>query len=240
MRGRPALVLPLLLATAAQAGLTAAELDRVVVAPPPGARLQLDLGRPAVLVFADVDCDTLCDAIVAQTAATLEDSGLAPGEDYTLVLVSLDPFDDAQSAADFVAAQIPPALLPATLLLRPDAPELQRITEALGYGYAFDAEADRFAHPAARFVLAADGRLSQVIPAFAATAAEMRAAIVGARPATGVIERLALLCYGFDPVTGRYSLAIGRVLTGGGVLTALLLGGGLALAFWREKRGTGT
>ncbi len=221
--------------TAAEAGLTSAELDRVSVDPPPDARLDLGLGRPAVLVFADVTCGELCDSILAQTAATLSDTGLVGGADYSLVVVSLDPNDTGAAAAAFVTAQTDPTQ-PA-ILLQPDDAELERMTAALGYGYAYDAEADRFAHPAVRFILGRDGALSQVIPAFRATPEEMRAAILDtAAPAAGVIQRLVLLCYGLDPVTGRYSLAIGRVLTALSLATALIVGAAIGTALWRERR----
>ena len=224
-----------LAATPAAAGLSSAELDRVAVDPPSGARLDLGLGRPAVLVFADVTCGELCDAILAQTAATLDETGLTAGEDYALVVVSLDPEDSEADAAEFVAAQAGGP--EKAVLLQPDAAELARMTSALGYGYAYDAEADRFAHPAARFILDRDGTLSQVIPAFRATPDEMRAAIRGAAaPPAGALQRLVLLCYGLDPVTGRYSLAIGRVLTALSLTTAAVVGGAIGIALWRERR----
>ncbi len=224
-----------LVSTPAAAGLTSAELDGVSVEPPAGAKLDFDLGRPAVLVFADVTCGELCDAIVAQTAATLDETGLAAGVDYVLVVVSLDPDDTDEAAAAFVAAQTAPTQQ--AILLRPDAAELAEMASSLGYGYAYDAEADRFAHPAVRFILGRDGTLSQVVPAFRATPDEMRSAILGAAaPPAGVIQRLVLLCYGLDPVTGRYSLAIGRVLTALSLATAAILGAAIATALWRERR----
>jgi len=231
------LIILLMLSSPARAGLTQAEIDQVAVDLPAGAALPLGLDLPAVLLFADFDCQKLCDAMLGQTAELLGETGLVAGEDYRLVIVGLDPRDSAEDAKDYVERQASPEMLPAITLLQPDEERLAQMTEALGYGYVFDEEFDAFAHPAAPYVLAADGSVSGVLPAFAASAAKLRETIIGARLGTGATAtRLILLCYGFDPVTGRYSLAIWRVLTVLSLFTLALLAGALATAFWRERR----
>lgn len=228
-----------LLCGPAQAGLSRAELDRVGVDLPANAALPLGLERPAVLVFADFDCGHLCDAVLAQTADLLSETGLVAGRDYDLVVVGLDPRDTAAMGRDFVARQTPADMRGAVTLLRPDAARLKQMTGALGYGYVFDAELGQFAHPAARYVLARDGTVSAVLPAFGASGDGLRTAILGARFGTGsAATRLILLCYGFDPVTGRYSLAIWRVLSVLGAITVLVIGAGLGIALARERRRT--
>src|SRR5260370_24852131 len=98
----------------AQAGITQAVLDDVAVEPGPNATLPLGLrfldenaqprtlgdvlaGKPAILVFADYTCRTLCGPILTFVAAGLERSGLAAGADYGLVVIGLAPKDDSTS-----------------------------------------------------------------------------------------------------------------------------------------------
>jgi protein SCO1/2 len=50
-----------------------------------------------------------------------------------------------------------------------------------------------------------------------------------------VVDQLVLLCCGYDPSTGRYSLLIGKVMRWLGVGFALLLGVFLA-SRWRRSR----
>ena len=221
----------------AYAALTQAELDSVGVNLPEGAALPLDPGVPAVLIFADFDCPHICDAALAQTADQLAETGLVAGQDYRLAVVGMDPRDSAATAEEFISRQTPAHLRAAITLLQPGDEELAEMTRALGYGYVFDPELGRFAHPAARYVLAADGAVSAVIPAFDASPDALRTALLGARFGTGAAATsLILLCYGFDPVTGRYSLAIWRVLTAACLVTVLMLGGALAVAFRRERK----
>ncbi len=112
------------------------------------------------------------------------------------------------------------------------------MTEALGYRFVFDRQADRFAHPAVRYVLAADGRLSRVLPAFGSDAATLRTAIeeAGEGGRATVFQQIATLCYGYDAVTGRYTLVIERLMMVLAALTALGLGGAIMVALRRERR----
>jgi protein SCO1/2 len=102
-------------ASRAEIGLAPAVLNGVSVEARPNARLPLSLqfrddsgssltlgealsGRPAVLIFADYTCRTLCGPILEFATAGLERSGLEPGVDYRLVVVGIDPKDGPAEA----------------------------------------------------------------------------------------------------------------------------------------------
>lgn len=237
-----ALVLATLSASAAEAELTRAELDRVAADPAPGARLDLETGLPTVLLFADFTCGHLCDAILAQTAAELGDLELTAGRDYALAVVGIDPRDGPAAAEAFVAAQTPDAIRPGVRLIQPDAARLKTMTAALGYQVVYDPATDRFAHPAVRYVLTSGGAVTQVVPAFASDAAALGEALAAARAGgtqRGVLARLALFCYGYDAETGRFDLAIERILMIASLVTALIMALAIGTAIWRERRRTG-
>jgi len=92
----------------ALAALTSGVLDGISVDARPNMQLPLSLGfigddgtprtlgdalgrRPAVLIFVDYTCRTLCGPILEFAAAGLERSGLKPGVDYHLLVIGLDP-----------------------------------------------------------------------------------------------------------------------------------------------------
>ena len=249
MRRAGLLLLALVLAAPARADLTQMELEAVGAragagaAVPPGLGLG-DGGPPTVLVFADFECPDICDPLVAQTAAALEATGLAPGADYRLAVVGLDPRDGEAERTRFLDGAVGAGPLSAALLTpRLEPPDLARLTDALGFRYAFDATRDRFAHPVLAYVLTPEGQVSRVFPSLQADARAMRRALVEAgRGAVGGLgERLVLLtCYGFDPVTGRYTLAIERALSALSLLFAAVVAGAIALALVRERRRGGT
>ncbi len=221
--------------------LTRAELEPVAAAPAPGARLPDGLrlisgDRPAVLVFADLDCTDLCDALVAQIAEALAATGLSPAQDYQFLAVSLDPSDDAASARRLVEASVPdPALRPAVLRL--DAAETARVAEALGFRAVYDAERDAFAHPAAVYVLTAAGAVARVFPGLMPAPEDLRRALAEADGSGAtLLQRVALTCYAFDAETGRYTLRIERALTLSSLAAALILAAGIGVALRRERR----
>jgi protein SCO1/2 len=210
----------------AQAGLTQAVLDDVTAEPRSDAALPLGLrfsdengqprtlgdvlaGKPAILVFADYTCRTLCGPILTFVAAGLERSGLAAGADYGLVVIGIDPKDDLAAARAAKVARVGAGtpLAAATVMLTGEEAAIRGTTAALGYRSAYDAEHDQFAHPAAAFAVNSAGRVTRVLSGLTLDGAELRMALVEAGEGRigSLGDRLRLLCYGFDPVRGVYT-----------------------------------
>ncbi len=242
----------LLLPAPALARLSAAELGRVAVSPGPGARVPLDLpvtdtagdratslgamldGRPALLLPVDYTCGNVCDPMIGLSADALAATGLAAG-DRRLVLVGLDPKDDAATARARIA-EIWGGRAADPIVLIAGPVQVTRLTEALGYRYAYDAASDSFAHPAAALLLTGDGRLARVLSPLAVNGKDLRLALTEAgegRIGT-LADHLVLLCYGYDAAKGVYTPLVGRILTAGGVLTVLGIGG-LIIALVRVR-----
>ncbi|MCJ2072989.1 electron transporter [Methylobacterium sp. J-030] len=229
----------------AHARLVQADLARVAVAPPPGARVPLDLaatdartgqavtlgtvtaGRPVLLLPVDYTCSNVCDPMVSMSADALAATDLAP-DAYALVLVGIDPRDDAAAARRMLAETLggrTAAVQPQALIVTDAA--LGRLTSSLGYTAVYDAGTDSFAHPAAAVLLAGDGRVARVLSPLALTGRDLRLALTeaGEGRVGGLADRLALLCYGYDAARGLYTPLIQRILTVAGIATVLAIGG---------------
>jgi protein SCO1 len=196
-------------------------------------------GRPAVLVFADYTCRTLCGPILEFTVNGLEHSGLKPGTDYRLVVVGLDPKDGPAQARTMRAAHLDgsPLADAATMLVGNDA-AVRIITQAAGYHYAYDAEHDQFAHPAAAYVISPEGRIARVLSGIGLNGSDLRLALVDAgegRIGT-FIDHVRLLCYGFDAAQGIYTSMIERWLMIVAVATVVVIAGWLAILVWHARR----
>ncbi len=126
----------------------------------------------------------------------------------------------------------------ATSVLRGDADVLDRLTASVGYNYRFDTDADQFAHPAGVIVLRGNGEVSHALSSLALNRDDLRLALLeaGDGRSHGLLQRVALMCYGFDPVHGVYSLRVLRLLKLGGVLTVLMLAAGIFLFERRAAR----
>ena len=230
-----------------RAAVTERDLAKIGVIPPPGATLPLDLplqgedgatkplqfwlgAKASVLVLADYTCETLCGPVISIVSDVLARSGLRAGSDFRLIVIGLDPKDTAADAANMKQAQIGDAgtdVALASYFLRGNAEAIGTLTEALGFKSVYDRDRDQFAHPAAAFVVAPDGRIARVLPGLALEPASVRLALVDAGKGTvgTFTDHIRLLCYGYDPASGTYTVAIGRLLaaSGGATIAALVL-----------------
>jgi protein SCO1/2 len=236
----------------AMAGLPRAVLDTVGVRLPAGAKLDprivmpnaqgltrsvgamLD-GKPGFLNFVDYTCNTLCGTDLMLLADAVQRAGLSQGTFHILV-VGIDPKDSATEAIKMENAEIPPALRPSTIFLLPDAATVARATGELGFHYAYDRDADQFAHPAIVYALAPDGSVRALLSPLSLTGGDLRQALtVPVAAPVSLYGRLHALCYGYDPTTGLYSLRIVNILRLGGMLTLVLMAGGIGLLAWRRR-----
>ena len=239
------MIIALGLATApARARLVQADLARVALAPPAGARAPLDLaatdagtgqvvtlgsviaGRTVLLLPVDYTCGNVCDPMVSMSVDALAATGLTP-DDYALVLIGIDPRDDAAAARRMLADTLgdrAAAVRPRALIVSDTA--LSRITTALGYTAIYDAGTDSFAHPAAALLLAGDGRVARVLSPLALTGRDLRLTLTEAGNGRigSLADRLTLLCYGYDAARGVYTPLIQRILTVAGIVTILAIG----------------
>jgi len=246
---RLALITALLLCGGpAMANVSRAILDSVYVDPPRGAALPLGLDfrddhnrtlslakaldrRPAVLVFADYTCRTLCGPILDFTTTALQKSGLNPGSDYELVVIGLDPKDGLAAARAMRASHLDGGgpIAQSAAFLTGTTQTVSAATSALGYHFVYDPQADQFAHPAAVFVLTADGKVTRMLSGLGLTGQDIRLALVEAgQGRIGTLaDRFRLLCYCYDPVLGIYTARINVLLDIGCALTVLLMGTGI-------------
>jgi protein SCO1 len=196
-------------------------------------------GRPALLVFADYTCHTLCGPILTFAAAGLEQTGLRAGKDYRLLIIGLDPKDGLDDARTMKASRIGSDVAAATIALTGDEPSIRVATEAVGYHYIYDAANDQFAHPAAAFVLDPAGRLVRALSALGLDGGDLRLALIDAGHGRigSLGDHLRLLCYGFDPVRGIYTTSILSILTTAAGGTLVCLAGAILWMSAVRKRG---
>lgn len=212
----------------------------------PGVRVPLDLplsdaqgnpttlrkigaGRPILLVPVLYNCANFCGVTLIGVSNAAEGQSLRPGEDFVMLAFGIDPAETpVDAAADFArlrearGGKAPPFQ---AALVGPPA-SVRGITGALGYRYAFDPRLGQYAHVGASAMLTADGRLVRWIYGITPDPGVIETAVADAkagRTGGGLVDRLILLCYHFDPQTGRYMLAIERTVRIAGVATVLLL-----------------
>lgn len=196
-------------------------------------------GRPVILDIGYYKCALLCGVVRADLLAALEASGLAGGHDYALLSVSIDPAEtprDAAAAKLADLARAPSASAADWHYLTGPARGVAAVTSVVGFHARYDADLKQFLHPTGLVLLTKAGIVSGYLLGVGYSGGDLRAAVL--RAGKGGIAQAALpillLCFHFDSTTGRYTLAIEKVLRLMGIVTVLTLGGFL-LALHRHR-----
>ena len=195
-------------------------------------------GKPLLLALGYYRCPNLCDVVLNGMAHTLEGLDLQPGRDFEVAFVSIDPAEtpaDARHTQGMLARMHPKARVPRWHFLSGDPASIGALAKAVGFRYFYDEKLHQYAHAAGLVAITPDGKVAQYFFGVSWPPASLRLALVHASQGElgSVIDRLVLLCCGYDPTTGRYSLAIGRTMQVLGVAFVLALVGWLA---WLKAR----
>jgi protein SCO1/2 len=197
--------------------------------------------RPVVMVFAYYDCPMLCTLVINGLSSALNVLSLSPGKDFEIVTVSFDSRDTPASAAAKKAAYLDrykrAGAAEGWHFLTGDQPSIDRLTKAAGFRYVWDKDTRQFAHPTGVIVLTPDGRLARYLFGIEYGPRDLRFAIVEASAGKigSPVDSLLLYCYHYDPMTGRYGLAIMRAVRLAGAATVLTLGAFIFVMVRREK-----
>jgi len=182
--------------------------------------------RPVVLVFDYLHCPNLCGLVRTDLAQALRNVPLAAGRDYDVVAVSIDP---AETSADASAAKTHDATTNAGVaewhFLTGQESEIRRLADAVGFRFKRDAAIGQFAHPSGIIIAGSDGKISRYLLGIDFKPRDLRLALTDSPNTTipSPANALLLLCYHYDPQTGRYSLAVDRALQVGGLMTVFAL-----------------
>jgi protein SCO1 len=198
-------------------------------------------GKPTLLVLGYFACPSLCGVIREDLFSALANTSLRAARDYNLVFLSIDPAErpaDANAAFTRDLALYPTKNADAGWhFMTADRPTIGRIETAVGYHSRFDTSLKQFLHPAGVVVLTPAGQVSSYLLGVGYQAGAVQAALGQARAGTvgQQAPAILLLCFHYDPSTGRYSLAIMKVLRLAGLLTVLTIAG-LLLLLRRQGR----
>jgi protein SCO1 len=189
--------------------------------------------RPVVLDFEYDRCTTLCGVVLDQLAANLRGTSLVPGRDFEVALIDIDPAATPAEASDF--ARQHGTAGPGVQVLTGEEASIRAITDVAGFPYRRDAATGQFAHPAGVIVATPEGKIARYLQGLDWRALDLRLALTEAagEGIAAPAEQLLLFCYCYDPQTGRYDLAIARLLEVIGAATVLALGG----LVWLSARG---
>jgi protein SCO1/2 len=187
-------------------------------------------GKPVVLALAYYECPMLCTLVLNGLTSALKTMSLTAGTEFDVVTVSFDPEEGPALAAakkkNYLDRYRRLGAESGWHFLTGEAESINRLTEAVGFGYRYDPEIDEFAHAAAIMVLTPEGRVSRYFYGVEYPPRDLRLGIVeaGEGKIGTVVDQVLLYCYRYDPATGSYTPVIMNIMRLGGVLTVLGMG----------------
>ena len=100
------------------------------------------------------------------------------------------------------------------------------MAEAAGFSYAYDPVSHQFAHASGMLVATPEGKISRYFFGIEYPPKDVNQALLEAsQHRIGTLaDRLLLLCFHYNPATGRYGVIITRVVQAAGLGTVFLLG----------------
>jgi protein SCO1 len=201
---------------------------------------ELAEGLPTILALGYFRCPNLCGVVRDDLFSALSHANLVAGKDYSLVVLSIDTDETPQDAAQAKRDDLSRYDMPGAEnwhFVTGAAPDVAAVERAVGFRAEFDPQAKQFVHPAGLVFLTPRGVISSYLLGVGYQPADIVTDVAGASRGSiaDAVAPVLLLCFHFDPATGRYSLAIFRVLQLAAGLTAIVVGATLWLAFRGER-----
>ncbi len=197
---------------------------------------------PVVLSLVYYQCPMLCTQVLNGMVDAFKGLPYTPGREFTVVTVSIDPREKpplAQEKKDgYLQSYGRPEAAEGWHFLTGDEASIRKLADAVGFHYLYDEKTGQFAHAAGIMVVTPQGRLSHYLYGIEYSPKDLRFALMDASQGRigSVVDKLVLLCYHYDPSTGKYSLVIANIFRGAGAVTILVLGGCVLYLLRREKR----
>ena len=200
-------------------------------------------GRPVILAFVYYECPMLCNQVLNGLTGSLKGIAFNAGKDFDVVAISFDARENDKpdlaknKKASYIERYGRAGSENGWHFLTGTQGSIDKVTSAAGFSYKWDEKSEQFAHAAGIMIATPDGRLSRYFYGIDYSPKDVKFGLMESNEnkVGNPAERLLLYCYHYDPATGKYGLAILRVMRLGGVLTLV----GMAVmgfVFWRRNK----
>ncbi len=197
--------------------------------------------KPVVLSLGYYNCTSLCPMVFKGMVTTLSALKFTMGKDYEVISISIDPKETpaiaSETKSEYMADYGRPGAEGGWHFLTGDHESIDQLAQIVGFRYAYDAEHQVYAHAAGIIVLTPQGKVSSYFYGLDYSPKDVRLGLVEAskNDIGSVKDQLLLRCFHYDPVTGKYGVAIQFVMRVAGIATVLLLAGLVVLLIRQEK-----
>ncbi|HEV3163035.1 MAG TPA: SCO family protein [Isosphaeraceae bacterium] len=198
--------------------------------------------KPVILTLNYYNCPMLCTIELNGLLRSLRTLTFSAGDQFEIVTLSIDPTETAALAAAKKASYLRrygrPEAASGWHFLTADAASIKAITRAVGFRYLYDSKSGQYAHPAGILILTPQGRVARYFYGLEYPPRDLRLGLLeaSANKIGSPVDKILLLCFHYDPSTGKYSIAIMNILRALAVLTLLSLGTFMFVMLRRDRQ----
>ena len=199
--------------------------------------------RPVILAMVYYECPMLCTQVLNGLVSALGVINFDVGREFDVVAVSINPRETPGLAAQKKQAYVDRYKRPQSTagwhFLTGKEENIKQLAAAVGFRYAFDPAIQQYAHGAGVELLTPKGVISKYFYGIEFSARDIRFGIIEASDEHigTAIDDVLLLCYHYDPSTGKYGAAAIDAIRIGAVATMLGLGTFLFVSLRKERAG---
>jgi protein SCO1/2 len=183
--------------------------------------------RPVILALVYYECPMLCTQVLNGLVSALGVLKFDAGREFDVIAVSINPKESPALAAQKKQAYVERYKRPQTVagwhFLTGKEQSIKQLAAAVGFRYAYDPEIQQYAHGAGIELLTPRGVIAKYFYGIEFSPRDIRFGVIEAseeRVGTAIDEAL-LLCYHYDPATGKYGASVIKAVRIGGVATVL-------------------
>ena len=201
---------------------------------------------PAILALVYYQCPMLCSEELNGLTGALQMVNFVPGKDFNIIVVSIDPSEGTNLAADkkrnYLHRYGHPETADGWHFMTGTQANIDALTKAVGFGYVKipgpDGKLTQFAHASSIQIVTPQGKLAQYYMGVEYSPKDIRLGLVEAsnNHIGSPVDNILTYCYHYDPTTNKHSLIVARVVQMGGAMTVILLGGFMWIMFRRDYR----
>lgn len=199
--------------------------------------------RPVILVMAYYECPMLCTLVLNGLLNTLKEMAFTVGDEFDVVVISIDPQETPSMAADKKDAYL-------TFYNRPNAgdgwhfltggkQQIEQVADAIGFHFIYDQRIDEYAHPSGLVILTPAGKIARYFYGIEFPPDDVRFGLVEASAGKigSPVDQILIMCYHYDPDTGRYSPIITNILRIFGTATIFFIAIPIFVLLYKEHYG---
>ena len=200
-------------------------------------------GRPVVLALVYYECPMLCNEVLNGLTGSLKGISLDAGKDFDVIALSFDARENEKpelaknKKAAYLERYGRTGAEKGWHFLTGTQSSIEAVTKAAGFSFRWDEKSNQFAHAGGVMVVTPEGKMSRYFYGIDYAPRDLKLGLIeSAENKIGsVADQMLLYCFHYDPQSGKYGLAILRVIRLGAVLTLLGMGA-MGFVFWRRGK----